>query len=94
MKDYIVYHKIDPDFWTVPKEMAYRDYNLVARVKCETLNDAFRLTNHIDDDWSMNTEVVWFKEPVSRSTSVGDVILDLKIGQKYCVARTGFDEII
>ena len=94
MKDFIVYHKIDTDFRDAPAEMIYKEYELVARVKCETLDDAFRLTNHIDDDWSMNTEVVWFKEPVSRSTSVGDVILDLKTGVKVCVAGFGFNEII
>lgn len=39
----------------------------------DALEDAFRLTNHIDDPWWENEGVTLTKE--SRSTSVGDVIV-------------------
>lgn len=54
------------------------DYGCVARVVVEGLQEsletAFRLTNHIDSDWTKNDGVqVLACEPL-RSTSVGDVV--------------------
>ena len=50
---------------------------------------AYRLTNHIDTDWTENEEVIVFTDN-PRSTSVGDV---MQIGNRYWeVAMVGFDE--
>ena len=54
------------------------DYEHVATVECEDIEHAFQVTNHITHDWTTNKEVVWKKGDGSntRSTSVGDVIID------------------
>ena len=62
----------------------------VAEVDTDDLNEAFKLTNHIDSDWMDNYEVT----PVNgnhRSTSVGDCME--KDGQLYVVAPVGFEEV-
>ena len=43
------------------------DYERVAILKCNNLEDVFRDTNHIDDHWWNNENIEWYKE--SRSTS-------------------------
>jgi hypothetical protein len=61
----------------------------VAEVDTNSLEDAFRLTNHIDEAWFNNPEVKVIKK--SRSTSIGDVMeLD---GKKYIVNDIGFKEV-
>lgn len=62
----------------------------VADVDTNSLDDAFRLTNHISDSWTKNEEVnAAVVEP--RSTSVGDVME--KDGKQYIVAMSGFEEM-
>ena len=56
------------------------------------LNDAYRLTQNIDEAWAQNPDVRFFSpdgEDEARSTSVGDVMeMD---GVFYVVASVGFD---
>ena len=56
------------------------EYNLVARVECATVEEAYELTNHIDLPWweNLGVELVGSK---TRSTSTGDVIV---------IGNTGF----
>jgi hypothetical protein len=62
------------------KEATHPDPVLVAIVGCDTVNhaemleDAFRLTNHITNDWSTNPQVMPTGLGTGRSTSVGDYI--------------------
>ena len=60
-----MYHKGMPE-WSV-------DFDLVAEVEGNSLDEAFRLTNHIDRAWWDNPGVITHKK--SRSTSVGDIIV-------------------
>ncbi len=50
-------------------------YSEVAHVEADRLDDVFRLTNHIDKDWTKGTEICRSK-PRCRSTSVGDIVMD------------------
>lgn len=67
------------DVTTSAKEKAVRqawdrgEYELVAEVQATDVEEAFRLTNHIDHDWRENPGVVSFGP--ARSTSVGDVFM-------------------
>jgi hypothetical protein len=63
---------------------------LVARVDTNELDDAYRLTNHIDSDWQENpgVEAVGDAGKGARSTSVGDV-LEMNDGY-WMVASFGF----
>ena len=97
-----VFHAINPNFGFVspeyPNPVWPRDYRHVADIElgdisqrisdfkpiCEEL---FRLTNHIDEEWSKNKEIKWAM-PKSRSTSVGDIIeID---GMYWRVENVGF----
>lgn len=51
------------------------NFMLVAEVDSDDIDDAFRLTNHIDDDWWNNPGVKKCCEEKVRSTSTGDVVL-------------------
>ena len=50
-------------------------FQLVAEVDSLDLNKVFELTNHIDHDWTENSEVNLISNRTPRSTSVGDVIV-------------------
>lgn len=90
--DWLVYHYIEtkqmfilqPQLW---KERE-RYYQLVAVVEAGTLEEAYRLTNHIDHDWWENALVRTLATTPPRSTSVGDVLV--RHGQAWIVARVGF----
>jgi hypothetical protein len=49
------------------------DFHLVAKVRCDEPEEAFSLTQHLDEEWWKNDKVYLVKE--SRSTSVGDFII-------------------
>jgi len=72
-----VYHAKDPNFGFGPQLKYPDDYQKVAEVECENLEEVFRVTNHIDRSWTENPEVKWHAEQV-RSTSVGDIVVDEK----------------
>lgn len=63
-----------------------KELEQVATVFTNDLDEAFRLTNHIDKSWHENERVKVIKK--SRSTSVGDVLL--YEGVMYVVAPVGF----
>jgi hypothetical protein len=68
------------------------DYEMVASVTTEKgIEDVFRLTNHIDYDWTENTEVIACGQN-NRSTSVGDVVID-GAGKKLLCAGCGWEEL-
>jgi len=81
MTYFSVYHKKDPDFMEVPDAPDITEYDFVALVDCEDVEDAFRLTNHIDRNWQENPEVVRTNPDMTsfRSTSVGDLIVKCPI---------------
>lgn len=74
-----IWHAIDPTFGLeflfsdTPSPEWPDDFHLVAKVRCEDEEDAFRLTQHLDEEWWKNDKVYKVKE--SRSTSVGDLII-------------------
>ena len=65
-------------------------YIAVADVDTDDLDVAFRQTNHITTDWTLNRDVeALVKRP--RSSSVGDVFIH--DGTAYVVAPFGFERI-
>ncbi len=72
-------------------------YREVALLKAEgdsPLEQAFRLTNHVEEQWQRNREILWFsKDEPLRSTSVGDIIVSLSSGTAWAVDRVGFQLI-
>lgn len=99
-----VYHIEDEAFFNVP-QFATRErleifarqkwpgsYTLVAAVEARSLDDAFRLTNTIDNHWTKNPGVVVEGDCSKRSTSVGDV-LQTDDGGLWAVASVGFAKL-
>ena len=64
-----------------------REYHLVAIISSDDINDGFKLTNHIEDDWRKNEGVIALPGE-HRSTSVGDIIV--KDGVTSIVSSFGF----
>jgi len=72
---YRVYHAINPTFGFGKKPEFPSEYELVATVESAGIEDVFRITNHIDHDWTKNPEVIELFHNRPRSTSVGDVVV-------------------
>jgi hypothetical protein len=91
---YKVYHKsvMAFGFGDAPKTFKRDDYSLVAEIRSESLGDTFRITNHIDHDWTTNPEVNKMHTTHARSTSVGDIVEDENGDFHYC-ASFGWEDI-
>ena len=64
------------------------NYTMVARVKAQSLDEVFELTNL----WNDPNKVKKFRKSV-RSGSVGDIIADIINDRFYMIASSGFDDI-
>jgi len=79
---------------------AFGDHmNFVAQVMTDSMDVAYRLTNSIDNPWFINDNkeeiVVFSKNEIKgiRSTSIGDIMIDLSTNTMYIVASFGFDQL-
>lgn len=92
-----VFHDREPRFgidWMgddAPKTVKLADFDKVAEVVCDNLEDVFRVTNHIDESWQNNSEVEW-SVPRARSTSVGDVVITSD-GKAFLCDHVGWVEV-
>ena len=75
---------------TTPLTM--EDYELVAIVDTPSLEGVFESTNHIHDNWELNDNVTTFKNG-NRSTSVGDMVLNLDTLGRFFCNSFGWDEM-
>jgi hypothetical protein len=98
MKTFEVYHaKAMPFLYgKSPDEIAAivdfpADYDHVATVQCESHEETFILTNHIDKKWWENPGVTLRKAGGARSTSVGDVVVSGT--QRWVVLPFGWQEL-
>ena len=79
-------------FGRVEDALAQGFYHSAALVEAPVIDEVFPLTNHIDHDWTENEGVrVLTDRP--RSTSVGDIAVDLSTGQAYSCAQIGWKPI-
>lgn len=87
-----VHHAKNPTFGFGPTPSFPEEYDHVATVEAEHLGDTFRITNHIDHDWTTNPEVRWTWDGNCRSTSVGDVVVDAD-GKRFYCDNVGWKEL-
>ena len=88
------------DITSMAKESAIREaielgeYEEVAEVDTHDKETAFRLTNHIEHNWTFNEGVRIDLEKTDqlRSTSVGDLMIDDN-GDRWIVAPVGFKRL-
>ncbi len=73
---YSIWHVKKPNFGFGKEFKFPDDYDKVAIVNAKNNDDAFMITNHIDSDWTKNSEVIQLFKQKCRSTSVGDVVVD------------------
>lgn len=98
---YAVFHALDPLAMLHPRAQAARWYSDRSRAYTHVadvealLAQVFQLTNHIDQPWTSNAEVVWCAtaDHPLRSTSVGDVFLSHFDGQAWLVMPSGLQEL-
>ena len=82
------------DLSVVFKALLEGEYHAVAVVETDERDIAFRLTNHIEDDWTENKQNGITVLPGShRSTSVGDIMEETETGAMYVVAPMGFVKV-
>ena len=67
-------------------------YRFVGVVDANDPEDVFRITNHIDSDWTTNPEVD-IAMGRCRSTSVGDIIVNLNTVESFLCASIGWEKI-
>ena len=90
---FAVYHAINPTFGFSKTQPKFpEDFKKVAIVECYNMEDVFRVTNHIDESWTKNPEVLEVIGVGNRSTSVGDIVIDSDNRKFYCEI-TGWQEI-
>ena len=98
-KQFKVFHANNPKFGFGDPIFNDQNYIHVATVECETIDEAFEITNHIWHDWTNNQEVIWCSkqtigsEKALRSTSVGDVIQDMETCEHYRCMMAGWKRI-
>ena len=93
MQQFEVWHKKTPDFRDPNEPTVFKaHYDLIATIKCEKLDDTFRLTNHIDEPWWDNPEVRTVQE--SRSTSVGDLVRNVNTDVWSACCYVGWRDIV
>lgn len=89
---YTVYHATNPTFG-VPNLPETPFFEKVAEVNAVNIEDAYRLTNNIDRDWTKNHGVKAVRKGL-RSTSVGDIIIDQESGKAWRCENAGWKETI
>ena len=82
--EYQLYHAKNPTFGMGNRPKFPDEYEMVAVVEASSLEDIFRLTNHIESDWTGNAEILEVIATYPRSTSVGDIVVDENEMIYYC----------
>lgn len=93
---WLVYHHTDPHTLFFPQPHLWQSeerdqyFRLVGLVEAASLEEVYRLTNHLEYDWRENAQVKAVALTPPRSTSVGDVIIQAGTWQAWMVDHTGF----
>ncbi len=88
-----VFHNKTTDFFTDLNNVLVVDLDFVAEVQTNSLDEAYKLTQNIDEAWVKNWQVrPNLNQAQYRSTSVGDVLQ--KGTDFYIVQRLGFYRVI
>ena len=77
----------------VCKPPRFKEYKAVALVESVNVEDVFRITNHIESNWTNNREVFAVLGDRHRSTSVGDIAVNLDTNEAFLCASCGWDRV-
>lgn len=94
MPKFLILHAIKPDFDSKPQMPIAQKYEAIAIVETVDIVDVFRVSNHIDSNWTQNPEVkeLWSDPNRTRSTSVGDIVVTAD-GKAHLCASFSWEEI-
>lgn len=84
---FTVWHAKHPTFGRTDILFTHENFEKVAVVQAIDLDTVFRLTNHIESDWTLHQQVTPAEGrngQNTRSTSVGDVVEDENGGHFLC----------
>ena len=90
-----IYHAKEPTFLAPHPAFNQDNFELVAELECEDLEEAYFRSNNVRHSWVTNECVTWVKPNAEsrsnerRSTSVGDVVVD-HYGVAHRVEMAGF----
>ena len=88
-----VYHQKEPIFFApIPHPSKIGDCIHVANVEATSIDEVFKLTNHIDREWWKNEGIKWHKNNKLRSTSIGDIVVG-ESGKAYHCNFSGWSLI-
>lgn len=87
-----VFHDRDFNPVETRKRVFPDDFVLVAEVNSDSLEEIYRLTNHIDEAWWDNPGVKRIPENPVRSTSTGDLVI-LSDGRMFVCCTIGWSQI-
>jgi hypothetical protein len=97
MGKYTILLAINGNFFA--EELAISEYNRIADIECDSLDEVFALSQNIGSSWLDNKEVTAiyskYKEvkKEARSVSVGDLIHSEELDKYYIVEDFGFGEV-
>lgn len=89
---FTVYHAKEPTFGFGEVPVYPEGYKAIAVIDSPDLKETFRITNHIEENWEKNPEVLEILIPNNRSTSVGDVMVG-NDGKVFRCEMVGWKEI-
>jgi hypothetical protein len=71
------------------------EYEVIADLEVADLEDAYRASNSIEHNWTLNPEVTSYHgDGKERSTSVGDMVANPDTGEYFYVAPFGFEKFV
>ena len=89
-----IFHAKQPTFGFGKQPEFPEEYEAVAVVQADYIGDTFRITNHIEDSWTKNSEVQELLVTNPRSTSVGDVVeVGIDSGDFYRCENVGWEKM-
>lgn len=97
MSKFTILQAIKGNFFA--EELTIGEYNRIADIECDSLDDAFANSQNIDINWLDNKEVTAYylkyneEKKAARSTSVGDLIYSEIMDKYYMVEDFGFSEV-
>lgn len=79
------------------KEMDISKFSRIADIECESIDEAYSLSQNIDSFWLENKQVTVYPyseyQKAARSTSVGDIVHSNEEDKYYMVENVGFSEV-
>lgn len=94
MSTYCVFHSVPADFGCDrPLTDFPTGYIHVADVETSSLDGAFELTNHINSPWWTNPGVTHMGNTARRSTSTGDIIVNVNTGIAWRCDDVGWTKV-